>query len=253
MNIIRKMTSTTQEKFRKELIKRDQSCLLSGLCHEVCEAAHLVNREWIKPSNKTLMFTPKNGLLLNSNLHKEFDMNFWTIDMNYESWSILQKEIDPEKTATYKCNIKLYPIGQKKFDTNMSLEIFKYMETGIKIPLECMPFVIKRNIIYKNNNISNQFTLEDIEQGLKIDFKTNKTKTKSKDKKKNKSSPEKLRKKRTRYTNDLRKVISGWMNGLDAVPDKNIRLEFCSQNSIDPKIFESRFSRMWKKYGLLTQ
>ena len=119
--IIRRMTTGTQDKFRKELIKRDQFCILSGLCHEVCEAAHLVNKECIKPSCKSIMFNPHNGILLNSNLHKEFDMNFWTIDMNEGSWDIIKKDIDFEKTKNYKCDIKLHPIGQKKLDTNMKL------------------------------------------------------------------------------------------------------------------------------------
>ena len=52
MNIIKRMTSITQDRFRKELIKRDQFCILSGLCHEVCDAAHLVNKEYIKNTIK---------------------------------------------------------------------------------------------------------------------------------------------------------------------------------------------------------
>ena len=172
MNIIKRVTSATQDRFRKELIKRDQYCILSGLCHEVCDAAHLVNKAWIKPSNKALMFTPKNGILLNSNLHKEFDLNFWTIDINPEKWDTVCECIDPVKTPTYKCDIKLYPIGQKKFDTNMKLEIFNYLDTGIEIPIECMYFVIKRNKVYKAKYTPNHISLDQIEQGLKADFKT---------------------------------------------------------------------------------
>ena len=158
MNIIKRMTSITQDRFRKELIKRDQFCILSGLCHEVCDAAHLVNKEYIKTNNKTLMFTPNNGILLNSNLHKEFDMNFWTIDMNADSWSIVKKTLDPNK-LTYKCKIKLYPIAEKKLKTNLNLGIFKYLEEGVDVPIECMPFIILRNEIEKNKRLSSQFTL----------------------------------------------------------------------------------------------
>ena len=244
MNIIKRMTSATQDRFRKELIKRDQNCILSGLCHEVCDAAHLVNKEWIKPSNKTLMFTPKNGILLNSNLHKEFDLNFWTIDMNYESWEVIRKSIDPEKTPTHKCNIKLYPIGQKKFDTNMKLEIFNYLDTGIELPIECMPFIIKRNNVYKTRYITNHISLDQIEEGLKADFKTETKKVK-----KRKSSPEKKKKKkRIRYTDDQRKIINGWIGNQGSSPDKDERLEFCRQHNLDNNIFETRFSKLWKKY-----
>jgi len=241
MNIIKRMTSITQDRFRKELIKRDQFCILSGLCHEVCDAAHLVNKEYIKTSSKTLMFTPDNGILLNSNLHKEFDMNFWTIDMNSENWDKIKKTLDPNK-LTYKCDIKLYPVGEKKLKTNLNVGIFKYLETGIEVPIECMPFIILRNEIEKNKKISNQFTIEDIEKGLKIDFKPNKKK-----RKRTKKSPEKT-KKRTRYTSDQQKIISNWVDTLATAPNKTERTEFCERSGLNTKTFETRFAKLWKKY-----
>ena len=236
------MTSITQDRFRKELIKRDQFCILSGLCHEVCDAAHLVNKEYIKTSNKTLMFTPDNGILLNSNLHKEFDMNFWTIDMNAESWNIVKNTLDTNK-LTYNCQIKLYPIAEKKLQTNLNLGIFKYLENGIDVPLECIPFIILRNEIEKNKKISNLFTIEDIERGLKIDFKPKKMIRKI-----TKKSPGKSKMKRTRYTNNQQKTISAWINTVNTPPNKNERLEFCERTALNTKTFEVRFSKLWKKY-----
>jgi len=243
------MTSATQDRFRKELIKRDQFCILSGLCHEVCDAAHLVNKEYIKPSNKTIMFTPNNGFLLNSNLHKEFDMNFWTIDMNAESWDIVKKTLDPNKT-TCPCKIKLYPIAEKKLTTKLKLGIFKYLDINIDIPIECIPFIILRNEIEKTKKLSNQFTLGDIENSLKIEFKPNKKKRK-KLKINIKQTSCKIKKTRTRYTNEQRKTISAWINNLEAVPDRSNRFEFCQRVDLNPKTFEARFSKLWKKYKKL--
>jgi len=241
------MTSATQERFRKEIVKRDQLCILSRLCSEVCEAAHLVNKAEIKPSNKNLMFTPKNGILLNSNLHKEFDLNYWTIDMNQERWDILKKDLNPEKTTSYRCDIKLYPLGQKKFDINMKLDIFNYLDTGIDIPLECMPFVIHRNAIYKKQLENNYITSDEIEQGLKIEFKTKKTKTPNK-KRKNKASLDQPSKKIKRYTKIKLELIKGWINTQPIFPDKQLRQNFCERNELDIKLFETRFTKMWKKY-----
>ena len=168
---MRRMAVSTQEKFRKELIKRDQSCILSGLCHEVCEAAHLVNKEWFKTSNKEHKFTQSNGILLNSNLHKEFDLHYWTIDIYKSNWEEINRKIEEGKLENYKCDIKLYSNGQKKLETNMKLEIFDYIETGINIPVECLPFIIKRNEIYSTIYLKNQYSLKDIDTVLKSEFK----------------------------------------------------------------------------------
>ena len=241
------MTTGTQDKFRKELIKRDQFCILSGLCHEVCEAAHLVNKECIKPSCKSIMFNPHNGILLNSNLHKEFDMNFWTIDMNAGSWDIIKKDIDFEKTKNYKCDIKLHPIGQKKLDTNMKLEIFTYLKDGINVPVECIPFVITRNIIYKNRYLTEHVDLSQIDIALKIEYKTKRA---TKTKRKRIKSPGKPVKKRVRYSKIQKELISTWIKGLHEKPHQTQRHEFCEKNNLENKIFEARFSKLWKKYNI---
>ena len=61
-----KLRCYSQESFRRELIKRDQHCILSGLSAEVSEAAHIVNKEYLETDNKELRFTKQNGILLNS-------------------------------------------------------------------------------------------------------------------------------------------------------------------------------------------
>jgi len=98
----------SQESFRRDLIKRDQRCILSGLSAEVCEAAHIMNKEWLQTDSKMIKFTKQNGILLNSCLHKEFDRHFWTVDIDaYE---------DSGNELEIKCKIKLYPPAEKKND-----------------------------------------------------------------------------------------------------------------------------------------
>lgn len=244
MKVLRRMTST-QEKFRRELIKRDQSCILSNLCHEVCEAAHLVNKEWIETSKKDAKFTRCNGILLNSNLHKEFDLHYWTIDMNEESWDIIKKNLNIEQTSTYKCNIKLYPIGEKKQKTNMKLEIFNYIESGIEMPVECMPFIIKRNEVYKSINCTEKYSLNDINECLKTIYRKKRKIKKKNLKEKSKKSPKKI----IRYSKEQKMIINSWINGFREKPPKISRNEFCKEQQLNEKVFESRFNKLWNKYN----
>ena len=269
------MCISTQEKFRKELIKRDQTCILSGLCHEVCEAAHLVNKEWFKTCNKEHKFTQSNGILLNSNLHKEFDLHFWTIDLYRDNWESVREKIANEQLETYRCQIKLYPNGQKKKDTNRQLEIFNYLEKGIDIPTECLPFVVKRNEIYKNLYMNNKYTILDIDNVLKSEFKSisNKKKRKSRSKKlissaikkaaptvspkkKKTSRPVKAavlkpkKKKRVRYTKIQRNLIDSWINDMEEYPDKVAITRFCSLHNLSATVFESRFVKLWNKKSI---
>ena len=109
-----KLRCYSQESFRRELIKRDQHCILSGLSAEVSEAAHIVNKEYLETDNKELRFTKQNGILLNSCLHKEFDLHFWTVQINPDSGE-QQKNDD---TLEIKCDIKLFPPAIKKKKIN---------------------------------------------------------------------------------------------------------------------------------------
>ena len=239
MKVLRRMTST-QEKFRRELIKRDQSCILSNLCHEVCEAAHLVNKEWIESPYKDTKFTRCNGILLNSNIHKEFDLHYWTVDMNEGSWDIIKKNIDIGQTSTYKCDIKLYHIGEKKRSTNMKLEIFNYIDSGIELPIECIPFIIKRNEIYRTINCTEKYSLDDIDKCLKSGLKKKKRMVKK--------SPSK-KTKRTRYTKVQDQTLKAWMNTLERKPDKTRRIQFCAEYGFNENVFEKRFSKIWKNHN----
>ena len=234
-----RLAATTQESFRRELIKRDQFCILSKICHEVCEAAHIVNREWLTTENKQLKYAKGNGLLLNSNLHKEFDMHYWTIKLNHELWEE-KKNMDFGEMESVQCDIKLYPIALKKRDSNLKLEIFNYIESGIQLPLECVNFIIQRNMIVENLHSNKiRFSPEDINSGLKKEYRKQSTKKKVKTKK---------TKKRHRYKTDELILIQEWFNSLRENPDKPLRVRFANTNGLDSKIFESRFSSLWKKY-----
>ena len=231
--------ATTQESFRRELIKRDQFCILSNICHEVCEAAHIVNKEWLLADKKDLKFAKGNGILLNSNLHKEFDLHYWTIKLNEEIWK-KKKNKDFGETETVKCEIQLYPIAIKKRDSNLKLEIFNYLDSGIELPLECVNFVMQRNKIV-TERLSNpiKYASDDIRNGLKKEYRKSNAKKKVKVKKP---------KKRHRYKNDELIRIQEWFKNLRECPDKKLRVRFAETNGLDSKRFESRFSSLWKKY-----
>ena len=155
----------SQESFRRELIKRDQHCILSGLSAEVCEAAHIVNKEFLQNDSKEIRFTKQNGILLNSNLHKEFDMHFWTVDINKDV--IKEQKKTPSLDITF--NIKLYPPAKKKKKNNLKLDIFNYKK--ITIPKACIPFFIHRNeiVIDKLYN-PNNYTYNIISKHIKDKF-----------------------------------------------------------------------------------
>ena len=155
----------SQESFRRELIKRDQHCILSGLSAEVCEAAHIVNKEFLHNVSKEIRFTKQNGILLSSNLHKEFDMHFWTVDIDDSLWEQSKKDDSLDITFT----VKLYPPAKKKKQNNLSLDIFNY--THITIPKACIPFFIHRNEIVVDKLYNpNNYTYDTISQHIKDEF-----------------------------------------------------------------------------------
>ena len=252
-----KVRCYSQESFRRELIKRDQHCILSGLSAEVSEAAHIVNKEYLQTDTKELRFTKQNGILLNSCLHKEFDLHFWTVFIDQDLW---EQERENKDILEIKCTIKLYPPALKKKTHHLKLAIFEY--DMITIPMGCVPFFNIRNKIveqkfYNPNSYSEaliskyikyEFTSTSSIVGenniLYNDLSSSKKKTKTKSKLKNKST----KKKRSRYTKDNINHIHNFIHNYkeeQKKPTIEERKKFCETNSIDSKIFEVRFPKYW--------
>ena len=255
MSTIKKIIAGTQEKFRKELVKRDQTCLLSKLCYEVCEAAHIVNKEWLcKKEKKGIRFDKCNGILLNSNLHKEFDRYYWSVDVT-EACDKNSANINANiKVRHMECPILLYPPALTKKDLGMQLEIFKY--DTIKMPTECLNFIEVRNkfidtYIYNTNLYSetdiSSCLRKDIRESLNLEgtIQFNNIESKIHISAGKKTSPAK--KKRVRYTKDQKAIINSWMSSLDNIPSPEERERFCDVNNIDKHVFQSRFTKLWKK------
>ena len=253
----------SQESFRRELIKRDQHCILSGLSAEVCEAAHIVNKEFLQNDSKELRFTKQNGMLLSSNLHKEFDMHFWTVDIDHDIWE--RSKDDESLDITF--SIKLYPPAKKKKQNNLTLDIFNY--THITIPKSCIPFFIHRNeiVIDKLYN-PNHYTYEGILKHIKQEFNSQVIRVNGNERIGLEDMPEECsvpitprmkkksihtktkKKKRSRYTKQITTQIRTW---IDIYRDQNIkptledRRQFCNDNNMDDKLFETRFTKYWSK------
>ncbi len=68
-----------QDKFREEIIKRDQKCTLSNYPHEMCQAAHII--PYCECSDD-IRYDINNGLLLEAGMHLLFDKYLWSINQN---------------------------------------------------------------------------------------------------------------------------------------------------------------------------
>ena len=67
-----------QYKFRNQLIKKYNNCIITGKSHKICEASHIISYK----ENINKRYDINNGLLLCSELHKMFDAYMVTIDSN---------------------------------------------------------------------------------------------------------------------------------------------------------------------------
>jgi predicted restriction endonuclease len=75
-----------QVKFRKNLIDYYKKCIITGSIIEECEAAHIIP---VKDGGK---YELTNGLLLSSNLHKTFDLYYWSINPRTSCIEVLNDE-----------------------------------------------------------------------------------------------------------------------------------------------------------------
>jgi predicted restriction endonuclease len=69
-----KKIRSNQEKFRDELIKKYNHCVVTDTDPEECDAAHIV------PLSESNNYDVDNGLLLTKSLHETFDKYYWCID-----------------------------------------------------------------------------------------------------------------------------------------------------------------------------
>ena len=99
---IGKISRRYQYAFRKNIIKRDKKCLITNAPPIVCEAAHIVELKNHKEFPDIDFYDPFNGILLRSDIHKLFDLNYWYI--NPEE---IIKQNKKNTTFEIKSNIKL--------------------------------------------------------------------------------------------------------------------------------------------------
>jgi len=74
-----RVSRSFQKIFRQKLISRDTSCLITSAPPIVCEAAHIVEVKNHKKHPEVDIYNKNNGLLLRSDIHKLFDLHYWTI------------------------------------------------------------------------------------------------------------------------------------------------------------------------------
>jgi hypothetical protein len=95
-----------QEKFRKKLIKLDNTCIISGDDPEQCQACHII------PVCESESYNTNNGILLNYNFHNMFDRFKFgfefikNIDKHYDLYKIILSNTIINK-STYN-NYKIY-------------------------------------------------------------------------------------------------------------------------------------------------
>ena len=68
---------TFQTKFRKNLIKKYGSCIITKKHESICQASHIIP---YSESEENKRYDTNNGLLLCAELHILFDNNKWTVN-----------------------------------------------------------------------------------------------------------------------------------------------------------------------------
>lgn len=82
LGVINNLLKTTElscnrqndESFKNQVKKKYDKCIVSGNPVIECDVAHIV------PLNQNYNFDPDNGLLISTNLHRLFDLYYWTIN-----------------------------------------------------------------------------------------------------------------------------------------------------------------------------
>ena len=82
----------SQTQFRNKLINKYKTCIITNYSSIECEAAHII------PVKDNGEYIVSNGLLLNSCIHKTFDLYYWSINPD-----TLRIEVNPK----YKTSINI--------------------------------------------------------------------------------------------------------------------------------------------------
>lgn len=100
------LNRTEQTNFRSELLKKYNSCVITGNdCKDELEACHIIEL------NNGGTYDTQNGIILERNLHSTFDKNYWTIDPN--TLLVLIKSTHNGTITKYKnvkANITITPL-----------------------------------------------------------------------------------------------------------------------------------------------
>lgn len=115
-----------QNKFRQQLILRDNKCLITGDNENICEACHII------PYSETKSFDIGNGLLLNKCFHTMFDKYLFSINPQNNILVFSQNVIENEYYHNY----------------------IKYNNIQVNIPEECKKYLFAH---YEKFLIINEF------------------------------------------------------------------------------------------------
>ena len=80
-----------QKTFRRLVSKRDLKCVATGATSDL-KAAHIVPLEQSELIERSLLFSPENGVLLRSDIEDDYDRHMWIFDHNgsidvlYQNW-----------------------------------------------------------------------------------------------------------------------------------------------------------------------
>jgi len=120
--VCNKLKRENQNEFRKDIIKRDKNCVITGTGKLCCEAAHIIPFSQCSNDNK---YDIDNGLLLESGIHKLFDKYLWSINNNNKI--VISNEIlnDESYNILNKHNNKLIKLNKNQMNNMINhYEIF---------------------------------------------------------------------------------------------------------------------------------
>ena len=127
-----KISRNLQKVFRHKLINRDKRCLITSAPPIICEAAHIVEVKNHRKHPDINIYHPSNGLLLRSDIHRLFDLNYWTI--------YPQDIIDScKKTNQTTFRIVLHP-----YVLDEDFYFKELINKNITVPTSTIPYFFKR-------------------------------------------------------------------------------------------------------------
>ena len=97
-----------QDDFRKAIIDRDKTCIISNVSSQICEACHII------PHSKSKNYHISNGIMLSRNLHALFDK----YDLSF--------------------NDNIVVLSDNIMNNSEFHEVHKYNGKKVKIPRECI-------------------------------------------------------------------------------------------------------------------